>query len=361
MNSDLEFIHFLEGPGLQTGSLRVTLGADARDIEGLLSRFSVVFVVACRQFPELTFAGGLIGGISATGLGHSLRSALMRLAGEGAEILAVSEPSSHRSETPDHTTHSYPEMFRHEPDGGWVDAGHLLSGSKISVPSALAHRNPALLKPVSTGMGAGLTKDEATLHGINELIEREAVNAFWKGKIAARIHPKPRGILGPILFDLSAACPIPVIFAAMNGPLGFAFGAAARLGFDEAIQAAKRELYQSIIGQHFITFKRGSETGQVLSLEEQHVVDLAENIELAAIAKLFSINHTRAPLPSTSCLNSLGQALHDRNIDIHVIELGKIENFVVVKALEQGLSGNCTTQSISNADMVAATRQMAIL
>ncbi|WP_369384132.1 YcaO-like family protein [Streptomyces sp. cg36] len=92
--------------------------------------------------------------------------------------------------------HQHPELARVEVD--WVTCTGLLTGQAHLLPAGLIHRSaarrvwePDLWHTTSTGLACGNTRDEAILHALFEVIERDVLADSDPGQAAGRllIHP----------------------------------------------------------------------------------------------------------------------------------------------------------------------------
>jgi ribosomal protein S12 methylthiotransferase accessory factor len=163
----------------------------------------------------------------------------------------------------------------------WVAATYLSDGAKARFPLDLCYRRRATERDfapplkLSSGCAAGATVEAATLRGLLELVERDAVALWWRGGRRGRSIAVDSGAAGAAaellaqirhgntdrktwLLDITTDVRIPVIAALSTRPdgLGFAFGFGARLDLAEAARAAVFELCQVELGHHVIAAKR---------------------------------------------------------------------------------------------------------
>lgn len=150
----------------------------------------------------------------------------------------------------------------------------LASGAEVELPSRLCVRQPGVSQPdIGTGCAAGPSWTEAINAGLWELIERDAVAAWWHGGQAPRRLPD--GIEGLALeyvaglragtrgrgtrfLDISPRPGLPVVVAYSFTERGdrFVAGFAAHLDVAEAARKAVREMMQMELGLRFVMAKQ---------------------------------------------------------------------------------------------------------
>ena len=157
-----------------------------------------------------------------------------------------------------------PEPFDENRELDWTPVQSVLSGEEVLAPTALCYlRHPETLfeGTDSNGCAAGPTRDAALLHGVYELIEREAAAIWWYNR-AARPELSQRDLDDPelllvarylgnrgmrfYLLDLTTDWEIPVVAAlchyADGSHIAFAFGCHATV--ERAAKQAATELIQ---------------------------------------------------------------------------------------------------------------------
>src|ERR1700733_4472152 len=148
----------------------------------------------------LGVADAPVGGVSGTGL--SFRQAFESCVGEGVEYIAgFATPADNlvALDAADALAEATPALralwvrlrrCRRDPQAtrtDWVVAANLADGAPVWLPADLCLRRPAARRdldppwPLSTGCGAGPDPLAATLHGLLELIERDAVALWLRG------------------------------------------------------------------------------------------------------------------------------------------------------------------------------------
>jgi ribosomal protein S12 methylthiotransferase accessory factor len=177
------------------------------------SRFTRVFELAAPDAPGLVsfgaefdpaladplHAGSPVVGVS--GVGLSLQEAFQGCIGEGIEYLSqlqtaddVLEPGGPGDPVAmlgpqgrDFLTAFSAQRSRGEAEPLWHRARRLTDGREFLLPADLCLRRPSDRQqvkppfPLSTGSAAGRSWDAAALHGLLELIERDAGSLWWEG------------------------------------------------------------------------------------------------------------------------------------------------------------------------------------
>jgi ribosomal protein S12 methylthiotransferase accessory factor len=162
-----------------------------------------------------------------------------------------------------------PETWDPEPEVDWICLQQIFPGPGRLMPAALCylgHPEPIFQDLDSSGCAAGPTLESAILHGLYELVEREAAAIWWYNRI-----PRPRIHLGSLdnphlllierhfrrqgkhfyLLDLTHDWRIPAFAAVCHDSLGtqirFAFGSHADPA--QAANQAATELFQVILAR----------------------------------------------------------------------------------------------------------------
>jgi ribosomal protein S12 methylthiotransferase accessory factor len=91
------------------------------------------------------------------------------------------------------------QPFRPDSPVCWTRGVSLVSGDPVLVPASMvyvpyhymrARGDAAVIQPISTGLAAGSSLDEATLSGLCEVVERDAFTITWQAHLARpRIDP----------------------------------------------------------------------------------------------------------------------------------------------------------------------------
>ncbi len=258
------------------------------------SRFARVFQLAAPDAPGLVCfgaefdpaladplqAGSPIVGVS--GVGISLQEAFQGCIGEGIEYLSQLQigndalefdPGDPGAKLGLQAREFLAAFLRHrlrpDADLSWHRATRLTDGREVLLPAALCLRRPPGQReieppfPLSTGSAAGKSWDAAALHGVCELIERDAASLWWRGGNRGRSIP-PRdeayimaeALLARLrqnasarrswLLDITTDVGVPCVAAVSCGAdgFGFAVGLAARPILAAAARSAILEMCQ---------------------------------------------------------------------------------------------------------------------
>lgn len=177
------------------------------------SRFVRVFELAAPDAPGLVCfgaefdpgladplqAGSPIVGVS--GVGVSLQEAFQGCIGEGIEYLSQLQTGNDELERArpgdptaklgaqgrDFLAAFSARRLRLDAELSWHRATRLIDGQEVLLPADLCLRRPPAQQevkpsfPLSTGSAAGRSWDAAALHGLLELIERDAASLWWQG------------------------------------------------------------------------------------------------------------------------------------------------------------------------------------
>ena len=162
----------------------------------------------------------------------------------------------------------------------WVAARSLRDGSTTWLPADICLRRSAGVRDfvapfkLSTGCGAGASFNDALLHGLCELIERDAVALWWRGGLRGRAIDKSSAAgqagaellarlrggstrrtswLLDITTDVGVPCVVAISVASGGGE--FACGHAARPSRAAAVRSAISEMCQIELGQAVIAAK----------------------------------------------------------------------------------------------------------
>ena len=228
----------------------------------------------------------------------------------------------------------------------WIEAKPVSEGSPILIPAELCYRNvqdthgrvPRI--KLSTGCGAGTSCEGALLHGLLELVERDAVALWWLGGRRGSELPET-GIPATLrravrreassriswLLDITTDLGIPCIAALSTDAdgSGLAAGFAARLGHAEAIRAAVFEMCQMEVGLHLILMKRRQIGDDALNDTERKHLRCAFGFDVRNCPILFpSRQASRVEFedPANSApLAQLEQALNSRGVRAWWIDL----------------------------------------
>jgi ribosomal protein S12 methylthiotransferase accessory factor len=261
------------------------------------SRFVRVFQLAAPDAPGLVAFGGefdpaiadsLHAGsplVGVSGVGLSLQEAFQGCIGEGVEYLSQLQTGSDVLLSPGPgdpaaklgpQARDFVEAFsahrlRPGAELSWHPARRLADrfGAEALLPADLCLRRPPDRReveppfPLSNGSAAGTSWEAAALHGMLELIERDAASLWWRGGsrggsippqheaniMAEALLPRlrqnataRRSWLLDITTDIGVPC-VAAVSCSANG-FGFAFGLAARPTLKAAVRSAILEMCQ---------------------------------------------------------------------------------------------------------------------
>jgi ribosomal protein S12 methylthiotransferase accessory factor len=169
---------------------------------------------------------------------------------------------------------------RPEAELPWYRARRLNDGSEVLLPADLCLRRPPAQQqvkppfPLSTGSAAGTSWDNAALHGMLELIERDAASLWWRGGARGRSIPPSheaqitaRALLAKLrqdnaarrswLLDVTTDIGVPSVVAVSCKADGFgvAFGMSARPTLAAAARSAIREMCQIELAYEIVEAK----------------------------------------------------------------------------------------------------------
>jgi ribosomal protein S12 methylthiotransferase accessory factor len=285
-------------------------GREARHRGYLLkaaSRFKRVFELAAPDAPGLVSFGAefdpaladpLHEGspmVGVSGVGLSLQEAFQGCIGEGIEYLSQLQTGSDVLETSDagdpaaalgRSGQDFLAAFaahRLRPDAklSWHRATRLSDHCEVLLPADLCLRRPPDRReieppfPLSTGSAAGTSWDAAALHGMLELIERDAASLWWRGGNRGGLIPPQheaqimaeallprlrqnatgrRSWLLDITTDIGVPC-VAAVSCSADG-FGFAFGLAARPTLKVAARSAILEMCQLELALAVVEAKR---------------------------------------------------------------------------------------------------------
>jgi ribosomal protein S12 methylthiotransferase accessory factor len=285
------------------------------------SRFARVFQLDAPDAPGLIAFGGefdpaiadpwhacspLVG---VSGVGISLQEAFQGCIGEGIEylsqlqtesdVLLASNPGDPAArlgaQTRDFLTAFSAHRLRPDIGLSWHRATWLTDGGEVLLPADLCLRRPSDRReikppfPMSTGSAAGTSWDAAALHGLLELIERDAASLWWRGGshggsippqheahiMAEALLPRLRQnacVRRSWLLDITTDIGVPCVAAVSCMPdgFGFALGLAARPTLKAAARSAILEMCQMELALAVVEAKCG-ESGEAALNERDWV------------------------------------------------------------------------------------------
>jgi ribosomal protein S12 methylthiotransferase accessory factor len=266
---------------------------------------------------------------SVSGAGLSFRQAFEACVGEGVERLsqyAIDLDVIERVATNDAPSDASPALralweqlrpHRRHPAASstaWTIAADLADGRPVRLPADICFRRPADTRDIdppwqlSTGCAAGPDHLTATLHGLLELIERDAVALWWRGGRRARLARGDAGaaVLARLrggdtrrrtwFLDITSDIRVPVVVAASSDDDGFGLccGSAAHATLAGAADAAARELAQMELAYRVTAAKRGARGEAALNDVDRHHVWRFTEVNVATTPALHPL---APPLP----------------------------------------------------------------
>ena len=290
---------------MQLGYLGETAGDKAHHVRLLhaAAGFSRMFTLKAEDAPGLVTFGAEIDPhalgaedaplVSVSGCGLTLRRAFEACVGEGVEHLSqYAMPSDLIEQLPpeqalDDASPALRALWdrlspynRLVPDRamtGWTVAATLATGQPVRLPADLCFRRRAKDRdvdppwPLSIGCAAGPDYLSATLHGLLELVERDAVALWWRGGERPRVLAADiaSAILSRLrkeserrtwLLDITSDTGVPVIVAASCNDDGYGLccGFAARTTRAAAASAAVLEMAQMELAYRLTAMKRAT-------------------------------------------------------------------------------------------------------
>jgi ribosomal protein S12 methylthiotransferase accessory factor len=285
------------------------------------SRFARVFELAAPDAPGLVSFGAefdpaladpLHAGspaVGVSGVGLSLQEAFQGCIGEGIEYLSQLQTGSDVLETSDAGDpaaalgplgQDFLAAFaahRLRPDAklSWHRATRLTDRREVLLPADLCLRRPTGQQevkppfPLSTGSAAGNSWDAAALHGVLELIERDAASLWWQGGNRGRsIPPRDEAYImaeallvrlrqnasarRSWLLDITTDIGVPCVAAVscLTDGFGLAFGLAARPTLKAAARSAVLEMCQIELA-HAVVEAKCRERGEAALNERDRI------------------------------------------------------------------------------------------
>ena len=275
------------------------------------SRFARVFELAAPDAPGLVALGaefdpGLADPLHAghplvgvSGVGLSLQDAFQGCVGEGIEYLSQLQTADDVLEPDpgDPVAGLGPQAreflaafaaHRIRPDAelSWHRVRRLTDSREVRLPADLCLRRPLHRQqvkppfPLSTGSAAGQSLDAAALHGLLELIERDAAGLWWQGGSRGKSIPPGHEAQAAVetllaqlrqgasarrswLLDITTEIGVPCVAAVscMADGFGFAFGLAARPTLEAAARSAVLEMCQGELA-HVVVEAKLRERGE---------------------------------------------------------------------------------------------------
>ena len=382
----LEYASEPESPELRTNRTALLRAA---------AQFARVFQLRAPDAPGLVFFAGEVDPSTVAadhdrapltgvgGMGLSMRAAFEACIGEGVEYLSQFETGDEalvacsaaqmQQAAKGEGRRFLEDLLRDTggADGAKFDclvATALLDDSTMLVPADIClRRSPARsrMQPpflLSMGCAAGPSKADAVLHGLCELVERDAAGLWWRGGMrgrplaldeqacgegAALLAKLRQGHAGRCtwLLDITTDLAIPAVAAVscrVDGK-GFAFGLSARPSVAGAVRGALMELCQNELAHAVVAAKRHESGPEKLNARDRAHIARATQIDADTCALLHpqGMPVRRQVCPSEDKATQIGwlaTRLAGAGIDTFVIDLTRPRYAVpVVRVLAPGL------------------------
>ena len=338
------------------------------------SRFARVFELAAPDAPGLISFGAQfdpaiadpmhVGSpmVGVSGVGLTLQQAFQSCVGEGIEYLSQLQRETDlllNSGTNSRAGKLGPlaqELVaalsdrRMQPERAlfWHRVTRPTDGSEVWLPADICLRRPPAQReitppfPLSIGSAAGPSPEAAALHGLLELIERDAASLWWRGGQLGRSIPPQheagiaaenllrllrRGVsaqrrtrLLDITTDIGVAC-VAAVSCRPDGS-GFAFGLAARPTLEAATRSAIIEMCQLELADAVVATKRSERGDRALNAQDR-------------------IHLRRAMINADQCILLQPVEEHVAHLSIRATEASVIFGLIVERLEKLGIETFC--------------------
>jgi ribosomal protein S12 methylthiotransferase accessory factor len=371
------------------------------------SKFTRIFELSAPDAPGLVALGAEIDPavadplhagsppVSVSGVGMSAQEAFQGCVGEGVEYLSQLQSTADVLDRGDWATGAPAldqeartliaglERFRASADPGlsWFAAIRIADGDKVRLPADLCLRRPTGLQefvppfPLSTGSAAGTSWDAAALHGLLELIERDAASLWWRGgrfgrAVPPSIEADTEQLLRELrsgasssrrswLLDITTDLGIPCIAALSCRPdgRGLAFGLASRLTLQAAARSAVFELCQIELAYAVIEAKRAERGDAALNARDRVHMQRANAIDADRCALLRPVagraDHLSIdPSDKVLALQALVRCLQETGVSAYGLDLTRARFAIPVARIMtpalQGEPSQIVTRRLAN-------------
>ncbi|MEH2503944.1 ribosomal protein S12 methylthiotransferase accessory factor [Bradyrhizobium sp. AZCC 1578] len=358
------------------------------------SRFARVFEMASPDAPGLISFGAQFDPaladplheespiVGVSGVGLTLREAFQGCIGEGIEYLSQLQTGTDLLLKPgvdDWAGKLGPKALelvaavserRMQPERAlsWCRATRLTDGGEVLLPADICLRRPPAQRefappfPLSIGSAAGPSRDAAALHGLLELIERDAASLWWRGGQLPRSIPPQHeagiaaeGLLRQLrdgapmlrrtwLLDITTDIGVPCVAAVScraDGS-GFAFGLAARPSLEAAVRSAILEMCQLELADIVVATKRRERGDDALNAQDRiHLQRAAINADECRLLQPVAECAAHLSLAATEASVIFGlivQRLEKLGIETFYLELTRQRFAIpVVRVIAPGL------------------------
>jgi ribosomal protein S12 methylthiotransferase accessory factor len=358
------------------------------------SRFARVFELAAPNAPGLVSFGaqfdpaladpmhGESPMVGVSGVGLSLQEAFQGCIGEGIEYLSQLQTETDLLLKPgidDWAGKLGPMALelvaallerRMQPERAlsWYRAIRPADGGEVLLPADICLRRPPAQReftppfPLSIGSAAGPSREAAALHGLLELIERDAASLWWRGGQFGRSIPPQHeaGIAAENLLrklrhtaparrrtwllDITTDIGVPCVAAVScrDDGSGFAFGLAARPRLETAACSAVKEMCQLELADAVVATKRSERGDGALNAQDRtHLRRAMINADQCALLQPVDERATYPPIHATEASAIFGlivQRLEKLGIETFCLDLTRRSFAVpVVRVIAPGL------------------------
>lgn len=338
------------------------------------SRFARVFELAAPDAPGLISFGAQFDPaladpmhngspmVGVSGVGLSLQEAFQGCIGEGIEYLSQLQTEGDlllKSGIDDWAGKLGPAALelvailserRTQPERAlsWLRATRSTDGCEVLLPVDICLRRPPAQReltppfPLSVGSAAGPSREAAALHGLLELIERDAAGLWWRGGQLGRSIPpqheagiaaenllrqlrhtapsRRRSWLLDITTDIGVPC-VAAVSCRADGS-GFAFGLAARPKLESAARSAILEMCQLELADAVVAAKRSERGDDALNAQDR-------------------THLRRAMINADQCMLLQPVAGHVAHLSIHATEASVIFGLIVQRLEKLGIETFC--------------------
>ena len=251
--------------------------------------------------------------VGVSGIGLTMQAAFQGCVGEGIEYLSqlqrADDPLTaadgfEPAEALDRPARELITALMSSRGGlSWHRAIRLSDRAEIRLPADLCLRRPPAAQefappfPLSIGSAAGTSWAGAALHGVLELIERDAASLWWRGgKRGSAVPPDvaagAQALLGTLragaaverrswLLDITTDIGVPAVTAlsCRSDGFGFAFGLAARPTLQAAAHSAALEMCQGELACAVVEAKRRERGDAALNARDRGHLQRATAID----------------------------------------------------------------------------------
>lgn len=347
------------------------------------SQFNRIFELASPEAPGLVAFGAefdpamvdalhrgspLVG---VSGIGTTLQEAFQGCVGEGIEYLSqlqrptdalIAEDDAGAAAMLDPPARELVKELTSARAGtglSWHRVIRLSDGAEVLLPADLCLRRPQAMQefappfPLSIGSAAGTSFEGAALHGLLELIERDAASLWWRGGSRGRAVPADvelsvqallrelrAGAASPRrswLLDITTDIGIPAVAAlsCRSDGFGLAFGLAARPTLRAAARSAVMELCQIELAQAVVEAKRAERGDAALNAGDRGHLRRATAIDGNRCALLHPVpggaDHIAVDAPDgRAALHRIVRRLSELGIETYSLDLTRPQYSVPV-------------------------------